>query len=710
MLNRLSKYLDQQFNTILDQLNLAKDNHSMRKTVNDIFVDMVFHANPYGVMAGYFGTILIYSILLFFEHDWKIHTWFVLTSIMYGARYVGYRLHKYGCFLFIKKSEFRFSNFLITFIGGYVGLSCSALLLIVFTDQYLIISRYIVIFGLMLFFSGSIMLNANVIMWSLAFAAFSILPMTILFIQEGGIFVLMGIIFVYYSLFMLFMGIKTYCLNFESYVLRYQNSRYLQELHTSKLRLEDAIDDLKLNNENLNKEIHLRKQAEAQLRKMASTDVLTGVTNRVALEVEMQNAIYSAQRTQSMMGVLFIDLDRFKFINDTFGHDVGDELLKGVANRLSDCIRSTDAISRIGGDEFVIFMTNVLKMESFLTMAQNILSAFSAPFHIKGKEIVSNVSIGISIYPQNGTLPNDLIKNADTAMYQAKKVSGNSFFFFTPEMNDFMERRYLVENMLTEGIQMNGFKFVIQPVISVKTGEIVSGEFLIRMSDELKEKWGNIGPDEFIPIAEDCGLINKIGLIGLKEVCKTLKNWEKKGLGHLYAAFNVSIKHLVDPGFIDELHQEFSKVGANPGRLILEVTETQAIENKSFVKSILESIADMGIIISIDDFGIGHSNFCYLRELPVKKIKIDRSFLSDWQDNNDSRVLVEAMISVSKALHLEIVAEGVEFYDQLIMLQNHKCDYAQGFLFSKAVPENEFIKLVKRGSFYDFLAEPHYDA
>lgn len=690
---------------VCDRLELAMGDSYIRQKIHDRFVDMIFHENMHGVVSGIIAMLMFYVFLLLFDHDWKVHVWILANLAIYFGRFAAVQLYNHGRFLGIKYDGFRLSDVNVAATGVMIGLSCTTLLMIVFSESYGIASKYIVTFGLMLFFSGSLMLNSNIPIWFIPYTFFSAIPMILLLLSQGGIFMITGVSLVYYFLFMFVMSMKAFRLNFESYFLRYQNERFMKELENSKAQLEHVVDDLKRNNKNLTQEVRLRKSAEKKIRKMASIDVLTGVTNRISLEERMLQAIAQAQRTKTMVGIFFVDIDRFKFINDTYGHVIGDELLRSVANRLSQCVRSTDEVSRIGGDEFVLLLTNVMRAEDILSMAQNILTVLEKPYTIKGKNIVSNVSIGISFYPQNGGVPEDLIRNADVAMYQAKQVPGNSFFFFTSEMNEVMARRLHVEKMLQRAIQNDEFQFYFQPIISLSTGKIVAAELLVRFAENLMREEGDIGPSDFIPVAEDIGLIGKIGLWGVEETCRILKKWENTPLSfEIDLALNISIKHLIDPNFFDDIKSRIDKYQINPHRLVLEITESQAIENKTFVRNVLEKIAGLGVRLSIDDFGTGHSNFSYLLELPVSKIKIDRSFLKEIGKKNgvkkkDREHLVQAIISVSKALGLETVAEGVETMDQFLFLREQNCDYVQGYLFSKPVPEEVFLSLIQEESF-----------
>ena len=681
-------------------MGFTEDEPGVCDKINDQFIDVVFHNNIHNIIAGSVAICLFYVVLLCFNFDWRLHVWGIVNIFFYFVRYAILRIYVSGSFLCITRKNARLSDVEIMFTGVFLGASFAYLGYLVSTSPYEITAQYGVFFGYLLFFTGSLMLNSNVPIWTIPLTVCSIIPLTLILILNGGVFIVAGIVLFYYSIFVFIVSMRTYRQNYNACLLSLQNARYLVDVRDSKARLESSVNDLQKNNAKLIAEVRLRKEAEKKLQKLASIDVLTGVTNRSALDEKIKRAIRNAKRTQTLVGVFFIDLDRFKFINDTFGHAIGDELLKSVANRLTECLRSTDEISRIGGDEFVLLFTNVYGFEDFLNIAQNILILLEQPYHIQEKLIMSHVSMGISVFPQNGDSSEGLLRDADTAMYRAKEMGGNSFLFYSEDMNHIMMRRLKIEGLIQYCLDKKGFKFLFQSIICIETGKIVSAEVLIRFNDSIVDEFGYIGPDEFIPIAEDVGLITKIGVWGIIEVCHVLSKWQQLGYESIKIALNISVKHLVDPHFLKNLAASVTSSGIDPSLLILEITESQAIENREFVENILEKVVALGISLSIDDFGTGHSNFCYLRELPVSKIKIDRSFFMGWDTNKNAKALVEAIISVSKALSLEVVAEGVETLEQLKFLKSKKCNFAQGYYFSRPVSEEVFLQLVEQGSFY----------
>ncbi len=687
----MQKKINQFKDYLCDYLKLDGDIPAVRDKINNRFVELVFHDNARGIFAGILAIGIIYIPLLFFNYDYKLHVWLFFCFCIYLLRYFVYRVYKRGAFLGFTRTSPRLSDIEVIVIGILIGLSCCSLVFITATNAYSPYSQYISICGVILFYSASLTLNSNVPIWYTPFALSSMTPIIMFLFLKGGYFIFASVILFYYSVFIYFMTLRTYRLNYESYFLRYQNTQYLEELEGAKSELEKSVQNLQKNNKKLSLEVSRRKQAEKNIRKLASIDVLTGVTNRVSLEEKMKRAIQNAQRTKKMVGVFFVDLDRFKFINDTFGHETGDELLKEVANRLSQCLRTTDDILRIGGDEFILLVTNVSTLEDLFIVAQNILIAMEKPYLLRGKMIVSEVSIGISSYQQNAQTPEDLIRDADVAMYRAKEINGSSFIFFTNEMNDVMVRRIKIEKWLQNALDEDGFQFFYQPIVCLKSGKVVSAELLLRFDNSSHEDLGFVGPAEFIPIAEKMGLMYKIGTWGIEEACRILKRWQNSGRPEFPVALNVSTKHLVDPNFLSHLKDAIKDSQINPALLELEITETQAIENQEFVENILKVVVGMGLRLSIDDFGTGHSNFCYLRELPVTKIKIDQSFLAGWDNDQNTQSLVQAIISISKALNLEVIAEGVETIEQLEFLKANGCDLAQGYYFCKPIPEADFL-------------------
>lgn len=696
MKNIIKKFQDY----LYAHLGLSGGKPKVREQINNEFVDYVFHTNSKNIILGSSCMTLVYVTLLIGESTISLHIWLISTYIYYSARYVHLQCYNKGQFLGIKWKTKRLSDLYVALNGSILGLLSAVLYYIVSSPPYSSLSELIVILAILIFTTAALSLNSNLPLWCFAYIFSLILPMDIIMISKGGIYIMGGLIIGYYGFFIYKINLKYYLLYYSSSLYKYENKKYLEELHASQAQLKQLVEDLKKNNKELTSEVHLRKKVEKKIRRLASTDILTGVTNRISLEEEMLKAIQNARRTNTIVGVLFIDLDRFKYINDTFGHGVGDELLKAVATRLTNSIRSTDQISRIGGDEFVLLLTNIHTPEALLATAQNILMTLDKPYQIEEKSIISNISMGISFYPQNGDDPENLIRDADVAMYSAKEIGGNSLSFFTQEMNEFMDRRLKVERMLQKAIEINGFQFLFQPIVCLKTGIIISAEVLIRFQDFITKDTGYIGPSEFIPIAEDTRMISKIGVWGIEEVCRILKRWDQLGYNNLKIALNISVKHVIEPNFISQLTSIVISSGINPSLLILEITETQDIENREFVKTILEKVTEMGIKLSVDDFGTGHSNFCYLRELPISKIKIDRSFMKEWNLNKNAKPLIDAIISVSKALSLEAVAEGVETLEQLEFLKKKNCGYAQGYYFSKPLSEEDFLTQVERGSYF----------
>jgi diguanylate cyclase (GGDEF)-like protein/PAS domain S-box-containing protein len=427
---------------------------------------------------------------------------------------------------------------------------------------------------------------------------------------------------------------------------------------------------------------------------LAQHDSLTELPNRVLLSDRLSEAITLSSRHRRKLSVLFLDLDRFKHVNDSLGHIVGDGLLQSVARRLFTCVRSSDTVSRQGGDEFVVLLWEVKRPEDAVITADKILQALREPHQIKEHELHITGSIGIVTYPDDGTDAETLLKRADFAMYSAKDAGRDNYKFFKSEMNvRAMERRSL-EDSLHRAIEGRELSLHYQSKINLATGAIVGVEALIRWCHPQR---GFVPPDQFIAIAEDCGLIVPIGQWVLREACRQARGWQVAGLPSLCVAINVSAVELRTPGFVAGVRTTLKETNLEPRYLELELTETALMEDTRSVADVIKELKDIGVLLALDDFGTGYSSLSYLKRFPIDTLKIDRSFVRDLTTDEDDAGIVTAVIGLGKSLHMRVVAEGVETREQLAMLQEFECPQGQGYYFSRPLPAVEFSHLLEHG-------------
>jgi diguanylate cyclase (GGDEF)-like protein len=424
-------------------------------------------------------------------------------------------------------------------------------------------------------------------------------------------------------------------------------------------------------------------------------DALTGLPNRLLLNDRIDQAIAMAPRHDRQVAVLFLDLDGFKHINDSLGHPTGDKLLQSIAKRLVGCVRSSDTVSRQGGDEFVVLLTDAGQWEDAVIVAERMLKAVAQAHPIENHDLHVTTSIGVSIYPDDGEDAETLIRNADTAMYQAKADGRHSYKFFKPAMNVRAVERQSIEASLREALKNDEFVLHYQPKIDLRTGSITGAEALIRWTHPTR---GDLSPAQFVPIAEDSGLIREIGTWVLREACRQARSWLDEGLPPMTMAVNVSASELSDETYVQRLFATLSETGMEPEVLELELTESVLMKHAHSAAIILQALRRTGIQVALDDFGTGYSSLSYLRDFPIDSVKIDRSFVNEVTSVIEDTSIVKAVISMAQSLGLRVVAEGVENLDQLQFLRAHSCDEAQGFLFSRAVPPDEFAALLTSGN------------
>ncbi|MDH5393009.1 MAG: EAL domain-containing protein [Gammaproteobacteria bacterium] len=439
-------------------------------------------------------------------------------------------------------------------------------------------------------------------------------------------------------------------------------------------------------------EITEQKKYEEKLLRQANYDELTGLANRTLYFERLSSAIKMAKRRHEQVAVLFIDLDDFKTINDTYGHITGDGLLKKASARLSAAIRDTDTVARIGGDEFIIVMHEVKSSEDAAQVANKVLDSLSAVFILDSVRAFVSASIGISVYPNDADDVLSLHRNADVAMYQAKEKGKNNVQFFTSEMTSMLSERFQIAHDLRYALEENQFEVYFQPIVNID-GSLYSAEALIRWHHPEK---GFISPEKFIPVAEEIGMINDIGLWVLNESCQQLKCWHDMGFEKLRVSVNVSPQQIKSSLTRDVLISVIHKAQIMASRLTLEITENIIMDDIDHAIIWMSEMREFGINISMDDFGTGYSSLSYLKRLPIDILKIDSSFISGISVNEDDNLMIAAIIAMAKGLGLSLVAEGVENEQQLSYLKQLHCDYIQGYLFSKPLPSKDFVNYLKQ--------------
>jgi diguanylate cyclase (GGDEF)-like protein/PAS domain S-box-containing protein len=436
-----------------------------------------------------------------------------------------------------------------------------------------------------------------------------------------------------------------------------------------------------------------RAMAE-QIAYSAQHDFLTGLPNRMLLNDRIGQAIALSRRHMGKVAVLFLDLDGFKYINDSLGHPVGDKLLKSIAKRLTSCVRGSDTVSRQGGDEFVVLLSELHSLEDAAVSARRMLKAVAEAHSIDQHDLHVTISIGVSVYPNDGEDAETLIKNADTAMYQAKENGRQSYQFFKPAMNVRAVERQSVEESLRRALKRQEFKLRYQPKVDLLTGAITGAEALLRWIHPTR---GMVSPGKFIPVAEECGLILPIGAWVLREACAQARIWLDQGLNFTAMAVNVSAMEFRNDNFLRGLFEILDETGLEPEYLELELTESVLMRRAESTASILQVLRDRGVKVAIDDFGTGYSSLSYLRKFPVDILKIDQSFVRQISTAGEDTAIVTAVIGMARSLKLRVVAEGVETLEELEFLRACQCDEAQGFYFSRPVPPARFAELLRTG-------------
>ncbi len=480
---------------------------------------------------------------------------------------------------------------------------------------------------------------------------------------------------------------ETSALVYETVLKRKDSSRYPVEVRLQLFQAESPPVFVAII-----QDITERQQSEERLQHLAHHDPLTDLPNRVLLQDRLNQAMREAHQLERLVAVMFLDLDRFKTINDTLGHHIGDALLKAVAERLAICLRPGDTVSRLGGDEFTIILANLAHVDDVTHVVQKIMGQFMSPFRIGGRDLFVSPSVGITLYPVDEKDAMSLLKDADIAMYRAKELGRNQFQFYTPELNVRAAHRLELETGLRQAIERQEFILHYQPLVDLKTGRIRGMEALLRWQHP---KFGLVPPLEFIPLAEETGLIIPIGEWVLKTACAQIKAWHVTGFPALQVAVNLSSQQLRDKNLIDVVKQALKAAEIEARYLDLELTESVLMQDMELAATILKELKAVGVSFSLDDFGTGYSSLSYLKRFPIDYLKIDRSFVHDMTTDSFGAGLVQAIIAMAKVLNIKVIAEGVETQEQLELLRRYGCDITQGYFCSRPLAVESFTELLQ---------------
>lgn len=448
-----------------------------------------------------------------------------------------------------------------------------------------------------------------------------------------------------------------------------------------------------------------RQKFEDKIRELAYFDSLTGLPNRESFMMHVEQSIKSASRHKHELAALFMDLDNFKRINDTLGHTIGDLMLKAIAERLTDCLRSTDIlghetenvstnmVSRFGGDEFTLLLTEIHSSDDAAIVSQRIMESLTRPLNLAGHEVVITPTIGIAVFPEDGNNSEVLFRNADTAMYAAKRNGKNQFQFYNKAMNVNARERLTMESQLRNALEHEELALHYQPQMELDKGHVIGVEALLRWQNS---KLGNVPPDTFIPIAEDSGLIIPIGEWVLRTACVQLKAWQDTGVPILRVAVNISVRQFMHPGFLELVKQVLGETGLKPESLELEITESLLMQDVETAITLLRELKALGIQLAIDDFGTGYSSLSYLKRYPIDRLKVDKAFVQDITTNLQDAAITKAVIAMANNMDLRVIAEGVETEDQLNYLTDKHCHEVQGYYLSKPIPAHEICQFIEQ--------------
>jgi len=444
--------------------------------------------------------------------------------------------------------------------------------------------------------------------------------------------------------------------------------------------------------ERLHAESQLRRK-EARLKHLAHHDPLTQLPNRLLLRDRLEQALHKAERRKRQAALLFLDLDRFKTINDSIGHDVGDQLLREVAQRLSGCVRKSDTLARLGGDEFLVVVEEFQKFTDLATVAESILGTLARPFNIRNHELYVTASIGISVYPADGMDSEGLLRCADVAMYRSKERGRNTYQFYTPDMNARAHERLLLEGDLRRALDQEQFVLHYQPQVELPSGRLIGVEALLRWRHS---KRGLVPPADFIPLAEETGLIVPIGEWVLRQACRQGRAWQESGLAPVRMAVNISGRQFRQPNFVDTVDEILGETGLDPRWLELEITESVIMGDVEESIMTLTDLKVRDIHLAVDDFGTGYSSLSYLKRFPISRLKVDRSFVRDVTSDPNDAAIAGSIVALGRSMGLDVVAEGIETPEQLAFMKERGCQQGQGFLFSRPLPAEQIESFLRR--------------
>ncbi len=439
-------------------------------------------------------------------------------------------------------------------------------------------------------------------------------------------------------------------------------------------------------------DITRRKEDEERIHYQANYDALTGLPNRFLFLDRLGQALANSDRTGGKLGLLFVNLDGFKLVNDTLGHAFGDLLLKEASARLDACARTSDTVARLGGDEFTIIMPNLKDGRHAARLAQRALDSLARPFDLDGHEAYVSASIGITVYPDDATDAGDLLKNADTAMDRAKNEGRASYQFFTSALNEEFKERLVIRNGLSRALERDEFTLHYQPKVEIQSGRITGVEALMRWDSA---DMGQVPPAKFIPVLEETGQVVEVGEWAIRTACLQHKAWCEAGMPPLCVAVNLSARQLRETSFVSVVGKVLRETGVGAERLELEITESMLMSDSAKTVLALGQLHEMGIRLAMDDFGTGYSSLSYLKRFPIDTIKIDRSFVADLATDPDDVEIIKAIITIGHSLNRKVVAEGVETAEQLAILREYRCDEMQGYLFSRPLPAEEMTVFLK---------------
>lgn len=440
------------------------------------------------------------------------------------------------------------------------------------------------------------------------------------------------------------------------------------------------------------RDITERKQDEERILRQATFDGLTGLPNRALFLDRLGQSLKAVSRAEKKLGLMFIDLDGFKLVNDTHGHDMGDGLLREAATRISQSVRDGDTVARLGGDEFTVIMPNLSDAKDATVVAQRILDALASPFDLDGAESFVSGSIGITVFPDDAETANDLLKNADAAMYRAKDMGKANYQFYTADLNALVAERLKIKNGLVMALERDEFQLFYQPKLTLGSQKIESVEALMRWENP---ELGSVSPVDFIPVLEETGMVVEVGEWAIREACLQHRRWMDAGLAPVRVAVNLSARQLREISFVSVLRRLLDETAVGPEGIEIEITESMIMSDKDAAITALTELHELGVCVAMDDFGTGYSSLSYLRQFPIDTIKIDRSFVSDITSNSDDAEIIRTIINMGRTLNKKIVAEGVETEEQLALLAEYNCDQVQGYLISRPVPGEDLTDMLR---------------